>query len=278
MYRNGERCFAPMVAAASGPPRPELSDPRSVLITGASSGIGAALAQAYAARGRMLFLTGRDRARLEAEAGRCRAEQGAEVETGLLDVTDAEATAAFVRAADGRRPLDLVIANAGIADGISEPPADLEAARRLIEVNLLGSLNTLAPAVAAMAERGHGQVALMSSVAALRGLPGSHGYCASKAALKALGEGLRAPLAARGIAVNVVLPGFVRTPMNEDRGFPTPLRIEPDEAAAIIRRGLATNRAVIAFPRPTVWAVRAMTLWPRLTDMLTLRLGGISRP
>jgi NAD(P)-dependent dehydrogenase (short-subunit alcohol dehydrogenase family) len=107
-------------------------------------------------------------------------------------------------------------------------------------------------------------------------MPGSHGYCASKAALKALGEGLRTPLALRGVAVNIIMPGFVRTPMNEDRGFPTPLRIEPARAAAIIRRGLAANRAVIAFPRLTIWTARALGLWPRLADTLALRLGGAS--
>jgi NADP-dependent 3-hydroxy acid dehydrogenase YdfG len=247
-----------------------------VLVTGASSGLGAALALAYAAPGRLLFLTGRDGERLEAVAARCRAQGGTTVETERFDVTDSSAANAFVQAAHARRPLDLVIANAGVSEGVSEPAADLDAARRLIEVNLLGSLNTLAPAVAAMTARGHGQVALMSSVAALRGMPGSHGYCASKAALKALGEGLRTPLALRGVAVNIIMPGFVRTPMNEDRGFPTPLRIEPERAAAIIRRGLAANQAVIAFPRLTIWAARVLGLWPRLADTLALRLGGAS--
>ncbi|WP_240048327.1 SDR family NAD(P)-dependent oxidoreductase [Crenalkalicoccus roseus] len=271
-----QRALLPKVAGASGS-RPAGADPQSLLITGASSGIGAALARAYAAPGRVLFLTGRDRARLDAVAEACRA-LGARVETALLDVTDAAATAAFLRAADAAYPLDLVIANAGIAEGVSEPATDLEAARRLIEVNLFGSLNTLAPAIAAMAGRGRGQVVLMSSIAALRGLPGSHGYSASKAALKALAEGLRAPLAARGVAVNLVLPGFVRTPMNEGRGFPTPLRIEPDRAAAIIRRGLAANRAVIAFPRLTWWAARALALWPRLADALAMRVARHGAP
>jgi NADP-dependent 3-hydroxy acid dehydrogenase YdfG len=248
-----------------------VQDPRSILITGASSGIGAALARAYAAPGMRLALAGRDTARLEATAARCR-DAGAEVATCRLDVTDAGAVAQWVAAADDAHPLDLAIANAGIAGGVSEDIADMEGLRQIVAVNVLGALNTVGPTLARMRRRRRGQIALMSSVAALRGVPGAHGYCASKAALKALAEGLRAPMAAEGVAVNLILPGFVRTPMNEDRGFPTPLRIEPERAAAIIRRGLARNRPVIAFPRATYWAARLMGHWPALADALAMRI------
>ncbi|HSK39407.1 MAG TPA: SDR family NAD(P)-dependent oxidoreductase, partial [Arenibaculum sp.] len=187
--------------------------PREILITGASSGIGAALALDYAGPGVTLALGGRDAGRLAGVAAACQA-QGARVEPSRVDVTDRAAMADWIAGTDARRPLDLVIANAGVAEGVSEGPGDFDLVRSIIAVNLIGTLNTLEPALAGMRARRRGQIALMSSVAALRGMPGAHGYCASKAAVKALAEGLRAPLRDEGIAISVILPGFVRTPMN----------------------------------------------------------------
>jgi NADP-dependent 3-hydroxy acid dehydrogenase YdfG len=247
-----------------------MKDPRVILITGASSGIGAALARAYAQPGAHLFLSGRNTGRLEDVARECR-KSGAAVRTAVLEVTDPGGMADWIRDADRACPLDLVIANAGMANGISECPEEADALRRMIEVNLVGTVNTICPAIAAMRRRRRGQIGLMSSLAALRGLPGAHGYSATKAALKALGEGLRPSLREDGIGVTVILPGFVRTPMNENRGFPTPLRIEADRAAALIKRGLSRDRPVIAFPRLSFWATRLAAAWPALADYLALR-------
>jgi NADP-dependent 3-hydroxy acid dehydrogenase YdfG len=248
----------------------------SILITGASSGIGSALARAYSEPGTTLALGGRDQRRLDEVAAQCRG-LGAAVAVRVVDVTDAQAMAGWVGEADAARPLDLVVANAGIGDGLDEDPERFAATRRIIEVNLTGALNTIEPALARMLPRRHGQIALMSSIAALRGIPGAQGYCASKAALKALAEGLRAPLAAEGILVSLVMPGFVRTSMNEGRGFPTPLRLEPDRAARLIRRGLDRERFLISFPRPLVWGSRLLNLWPPLADALALRAARRSR-
>jgi NAD(P)-dependent dehydrogenase (short-subunit alcohol dehydrogenase family) len=106
-------------------------------------------------------------------------------------------------------------------------------------------------------------------------MPGAHGYCASKAAVKALAEGLRAPLRAEGVSINVILPGFVRTPMNEGQGFPTPLRLEADRAARLIRRELERDRPVIAFPRRLAWAARVLGMAPALADALAMRVAGM---
>jgi short-subunit dehydrogenase len=223
--------------------------PRSILITGASSGIGAALAQGYAAPGVKLALTGRHAARLESVAQACRA-MGAEAETAALEITDVEPLMAWINAVDRRQPLDLVIASAGMTGGVTEA-AGVEALKdvqRMMAVNFEGAANTIHAAIPSMRERRRGQLALMSSLAALRGLPYSPAYCASKAALKAYGEALRARLRPDGIAVSVILPGFVDTPLSRHIAGPKPLMMPPERAARIIRRGLARDSAVIAFP------------------------------
>lgn len=243
---------------------------RSILVTGASSGIGRALALAYARPGVALALSGRDRDRLDAVAASCR-ERGADVQATRLDVLDAHATTAWVTQADAHAPIDVVFANAGISAGQDETPADFGTTRRIIEVNLTGTLNTIEPALAAMRGRRRGHIVLTGSLAALRGIPGSQGYCASKAALKALAQGMRPQLAAEGIGISLVLPGFVRTPMNENARFPTPLRIEAERAAEIIRTGVERGRFLIAFPAPLLWGSRLLGLVPPLADALALR-------
>lgn len=253
-------------------------DPRHVLITGASSGIGAALARAYAGPDRTLHLCGRDRRRLGAVAAVCR-KAGAEVTHRSIDVRDRDGMALWVSQADEHAPLDLIIANAGIAYGVCERPDDLEPTRRMIDVNLVGALNTIEPAITPMMRRRRGQICLVGSLAALRGIAGSHGYSASKAALKALGEGLRPALRGSGVSLNVVLAGFVRTPMNEGADFPMPMRLEAERAAAVIKAALARDKAMIAFPRTLFWSARLMALWPSAADALAMRvMRSVSRP
>jgi short-subunit dehydrogenase len=226
--------------------------PRSVLITGASSGIGAALAQNYAAPGIRLALGGRDAKRLQEVAAACR-DAGAETEWNAIDVVDAPAMAAWLQEADRKRPLDLVIANAGISGG---------GERRIMEVNLAGTINTILPAIGLMTPRRRGHLALMSSLGGFRGMPSAPAYCASKAAVRTYGEGLRGALGGRGIAVTVVCPGFVRTPLTAANPFPMPLLMPPERAAAIIRRGLDRRRARIAFPLQLYLAVRLVAALP----------------
>ena len=164
---------------------------RSVLITGASSGIGRALALTYAAPGVRLALLGRDAARLEKVAAAAR-ESGASVEAATVDVRDRLAMAEWIGAADARAPFDLAIANAGITTGLA-PGAlaeDPEAVRAIIATNLVGVLNTAEPLVAPMAARGSGQLAFIGSIAGLHGLPYSPAYCVTKAGVHAYAESL----------------------------------------------------------------------------------------
>ena len=246
--------------------------PASILITGASSGIGAALAEAYAGPGIALWLTGRNSSRLAATAQSC-LEKGAEVSTAIVDVRDASEIGHWIAEADAARPLDLVIANAGISAGTGNGGEDRQQTAEIFAVNLEGVVNTVMPAAAEMTGRGRGQIGIMSSLAAFRGFPGAPAYCASKAAVRVWGEGLRGHLAPSGVGVSVICPGFVRSRMTAVNDFPMPFLMDGDKAARIIRRGLARNRARIAFPWPMFAAAWLLSTMPAgLTERLAARL------
>lgn len=247
--------------------------PRSILITGASSGIGRALAREYAAAGVRLTLVGRDAARLEAIATECRA-RGAEVEIGQVDVRDRQGMHDFLRATDAKHPLDLVVANAGINTGLPSGALaeDPEAVRGIFAINLLGVFNTVEPVIEPMASRGKGVIAMTGSIAAIRGLPYSPSYCATKAAVHLYAESLRGTLARKGVAVSLIVPGFVHTALNEKLVAPKPLAMTDDRAARIIRRGLDRRKANIVFPRLLYWGARLTTVLPtRLVDFFMVR-------
>jgi short-subunit dehydrogenase len=251
-------------------------EPASILITGASSGIGEALARAYAAPGVLLALTGRDARRLESVAAACR-DAGATVLAETVDAVDAAATEAFVAAVHAERPLDLVIANAGISAGTGRGTESREQARRIFAVNVDGVVNTVVPAVELIRAkpdpggRPRGQVAIMSSLASFRGFPGAPAYCASKASVRVWGEALRGELHRFGVEVAVICPGYVRSRMTANNRFRMPLLMDADRAAHIIRRGLERNRGRIAFPWPMYLLVRFLLALPLATTDRMLR-------
>lgn len=247
--------------------------PATVLVTGATSGIGQALAQRYARPGRTLILQGRDAGRLEAVAAECTA-RGATAIPFAADLLALDRYTAGLAAIASERPIDLAIVNAGISSadrGAGESWKDIE---RVIDVNIRAAMATAATVVPAMRARGRGQIAFVSSLAAWHGLPLTPAYCASKAALKAYAEALRPSLAAHGIAVSVVLPGFVKTPMSDAFPGTKPFMISAEEAAARIERGLAANRARIAFPQPLAFGAWLLAVLPApLSQRLVRRLG-----
>ncbi len=245
---------------------------RVVVITGASSGLGAALAQAYAGSGVALGLLGRDRERLGRVARKCEA-RGARVDAAAIDVTDTPAMAAWLCRFDRENPVDLLVANAGTSAGPDRGSASegVELAARQIGVNLLGAINTIEPLLPAMWARGCGRIAVIASIAGYRGLPDSPGYSASKAGLRAYGEALRARLASRGIGVTVVCPGFFASPMTDRFDGPTPFLYGIAAAAHIVKRGIDRGRRRVAFPWPLVLGLKFCDFAPAALGDAILR-------
>ena len=243
-----------------------------ILITGASSGIGAALAHAYAGIGIRLALTGRDADRLASVAYACR-DKGAEVRIATVDVRDRDAMEDWLCALDEDWFLDLVIANAGISGDTSGVIDPARHGDEIIQVNVVGVQNTLEPLIPRLVGRRHGQFGLMSSLAGFRGLPSAPAYCASKAWVKSYGEGLRGRLARNGIGVSVIFPGFVESRITDANTFPMPMRMQAPRAASIIRKGLGLNKAQIAFPRTLYVSHRCFAALPAwVTDPVYRRL------
>ncbi len=235
----------------------------TIVLTGASSGLGAGLAASYAAPGITLGLIGRDSARLADVAANCRAK-GAVVETAVLNVAEAAPLGAWLERFDDQTPIDLLVANAGISAGPG-PDGTLEGlalASAQVSVNLLGAMHTLEPILPRMVSRGRGHVAVVASVAGLRGLPYSPGYSASKAGVRAYGEGLRAFLAPRGVGVSVIVPGFFESRMTDRFMGGKPFLVSTERAVAIVQKGLDRRRARIVFPRLLALGLQATDLMP----------------
>jgi short-subunit dehydrogenase len=237
----------------------------SVLITGASSGLGRALAVECARPGAILHLSGRDAARLDETAALC-ARRGAQVQARVLDVRDAAAMQAWI---EGCGQLDLVIANAGISAGTGDgEPETAEQARTIFSVNLWGVVNTVLPSIAAMAGQPEdaqglrGRIAVVASIAAFVAAPGAPAYCASKAAADAWTVATAHGLRRQGIVLTSVCPGFVRTSMTARNRFSMPGLMDADQAARIILRGIGNGRRRVTFPWWMATLARLVGLLP----------------
>jgi len=237
--------------------------PSTVAITGASSGIGAALARCYARPGVHLVLMGRNSVRLAEVARLCRG-QGATSQETTLDVSDREGLRQAVRAADAAAPIDLMIANAGILEGEpgSNGPEPLRDTVAQIDTNLLGAIATADAVLDRMLARGRGQIAFNASLAAYTPSPDWPGYCASKAGLLSYGLSLRERHRNSGVRINVICPGWVSAPINDPFEMRRPFEMSADKAASIIARGLARDQAVIAFPLALAWSAPIVMLLP----------------
>lgn len=239
------------------------SRPAGILITGATGGLGKALAEAYAAPGGTLILQGRQERKLADLARLCEAK-GASVLVYSVDLRHTDEWLSGLSRLCDQGPIDLAIVNAGVTGSIGALGQDeaRETLAAIIDVNIRAAVDTVAGVLPAMRRRGRGQIALISSLSAYYGLPITPAYCGSKAFLKAYGESLRGRLSAEGIAVNVVLPGFIESAMSQAFPGPKCFVLKADVAARIIRRGLEKNRARIGFPFPLSWGMWLLSVLP----------------
>lgn len=239
-----------------------MSRPRA-LITGASSGIGAALARRLAGRGFDLWIAARREAALREREAELSA-LGATAHVIALDVSDPEATEATVARLDAQvGGFDLVIANAGTNGETAPARAQrLSEARRMLETNTLGAIATLMPPLAGMLARGRGQLVGVTSLAGEIALPAAVDYGVSKAALSFFLASLAVDVEPLGVSVTDVRPGFVRTDFVKKNKFEMPFIVEVERAAGIIDRGIFARRRVVRFPAPITTAITASSWMP----------------
>ena len=233
-----------------------------VFLTGASSGLGEALARHYAARGATLGLV----ARREGELARlATALAPAATATYAVDVRDAPAMARAGADFVARFGVpDIVIGNAGVSRGtLTELDDDLAAFRQVLETNVLGLVHTFHPFIAPMAAAGTGTLVGIASVAGFRGLPGSGAYCGSKSAAITYLESLRVEQRSRGIAVVTVCPGFIATPLTARNPYRMPFLMTADDAARRIARVIALRRRFAVVPWPMALAAALLKVLPR---------------
>jgi short-subunit dehydrogenase len=245
---------------------------QKILITGASSGIGAALAQAHAKAGITLVLWGRDAARLERIAQACRAA-GADVETAAFDLRDSDGLIARLAAADGDAPIDMAIFNAGLGgsiprDQFAETPGG---ARATAEVNFIAPVVGASVMSDAMARRGRGHIVLIGSISESFPLPMAPTYAATKAGLAHYAEALGIRMARFKVTVTLVSPGFIDTPMSQQLHEPRPFLMSAERAAAIITRRLKAGPARIVLPWQFALIRAVSRLLPRSVMRLILR-------
>lgn len=242
----------------------------NILITGATSGIGEALALYYAEHGATnLFICGRNKERLADVKLRCE-EKGAKVYADIMDVTDSESMRKWIEKSNQTAPLNIVIANAGVSTG-EETESNV---RNTIQTNVCGVVNTALPTIEAFNNRSSintydKHLVLIASIAGYHGLATAPSYSASKAFVKAWGEALHLSLREKHIKVSVVCPGFVRSRITDKNTCPMPFFMEAPQAAKIIANGIRKNKGIIAFPWPLRFSAWLLSCLPNvLSDLI----------
>jgi short-subunit dehydrogenase len=234
-----------------------------VFLTGASSGIGEALALEMAQRGAIVGLLARREEMLRALAAKCEAAGGT-ARVFACDVVDAEAVR---KAADDLRDefgrIDILIANAGIG-GNNRETRDLQpvAVKKVIDINLLGAVNSVAAVLPEMLARGSGQLVAVSSLAGFRGLPKSAAYSASKAGMTAFFESVRLDVQTRGVSVTIIQPGFIKTPLTAGRHNKMPFLMELEDAVPLFLDAIEKRKKFAAFPWQLASFVRLGRIFP----------------
>ena len=228
--------------------------PKSVFITGASSGLGRGLALHFAKAGARVFAAARRKDELEKLA-----RESENIVPVPLDVQD---TGALVNAIHAAGDLDMVIANAGVGAPTSARKIDWTVVKKIIDVNAGAACVTVAAALPRMVARDQGHVVAVSSLAAFRGMPGNGAYCASKAALHTFMESIRVDLRRTRVKATTIYPGFVKTELTAKNKFRMPFLMELDDAVKVMTRGLARGARTIAFPLPMAAVTRTLGALP----------------
>jgi short-subunit dehydrogenase len=230
------------------------------IITGASSGIGWAVARLLASKKCKVGLIARRQEKLEELAGLIR-QEGGTAAVAVADVSNRQQTLAAIEAIRNQLgPVDLLFANSGVGRPTPLEPLEMDKVENMIRVNIFGVIYAIEGVLPEMLQRGKGHLAAVSSLASYKGFPGESGYCASKAFINVYMEGLRIQLRNRGIAVTTICPGFVKTAMTDVNEFPMPWLMSAEKAARKIVRALARRRKVYNFPWQTTLLTR-FTRW-----------------
>lgn len=219
---------------------------KTIIITGASSGLGAELAIKYSASGNNLFLIARSEERLNI----------------IVDVTDADAMGGHIKEIADKHKIDIVIACAGVSAGTLDGPETAKQTNKIFATNINGVLNTILPAMPHMIQMRSGNIVIVSSMAGFLGLSSAPSYSASKGAARIFGQALQGYLKNYNVHVSTVIPGYIKTPMTEVNSFPMPFMTSADKAARKIVRGVAKNKNIIAFPLIMFFSLKLFSLLP----------------
>jgi len=249
----------------------------NIIITGASSGLGAELSKLYAAPNMTLGLMGRNEARLNETAQYCR-DHGANVICTSIDITHADELLSWLDNFDSQYPVDIIIANAGLMTTIKdnnclEHDLDIKA---LFDTNFFGSLNTINPVLRKMREREQGHIVIVSSLSAYRGIPLFPAYAASKAALKTYYEGIRGILFRNNIFVTIICPSFIDTSMIEGHKFHDLFVMNPNYAARRIKKAIERHCKIVNLPMYHHLGIKSLELLPsKISDWILIKFFGL---
>lgn len=251
-----------------------MTSPKTILITGASGGLGSALALGYAAPGVKLILIGRNNDKLNEIANLCIA-QGAEVEGVSLDVRGKIEMSEFIAKLCNQESIDIAIACAGVSAGTLRGPESPSQVEIIFDTNINGVLNTIMPIIPHMIAKKLGTIVIVSSMASFTGLSSAPSYSATKACVRLFGEALRGYLQQYNVKTIVVIPGYIKTNMTQVNNFPMPFMVSAEKAAQKIIRGIESNKGIIAFPLIMYVFVKILTLLPnRLISYINSKIPG----
>ena len=236
-----------------------MKDKKVIWITGASSGIGRALAIKFANEGGIVAASARRENLLQALT-----KVNENIYSYPLDVTNIEqCKIVFKSIVEKFKDVEISIFGTGIHDPKSEKKFNLEKIRRIMEVNYFGTMNSINSVYSFYNEKKNGQISIISSVAGYRGLPAAGAYCASKSALTSFAESLHFEMKRKNVRVSLVSPGFIKTPMTDQNDFPMPMIKSPEFAAEQIYNGLTKKRGFeIHFPKAFTYFLKFLKILP----------------